>query len=117
MQKLASLIGFDTIVAVVDDFFRAALQHPMLAPWLSRASDLQPYRQRLIAFWYAALDGESYRLPRPASQLPALIDDIDRRQWRSIEKLLHHAIDRHVPGHLAQHWHRRVDQLGETVAV
>ncbi|UXY15664.1 hypothetical protein N8I74_01225 [Chitiniphilus purpureus] len=115
MDKLANLIGLDNIVAVVDDFFRAAAQHPLLAPWLARAADLERYRQRLVAFWYAALDGESYRLARPTSQLPALIDDIDRHHWHSIETLLHHAIDRHVPGDLARHWHRRLDQLGETV--
>ncbi|HSC80084.1 MAG TPA: hypothetical protein VLC08_07010, partial [Chitinolyticbacter sp.] len=88
MNKLASLIGFDNIAAVIDDFIHAAARHPRLAAWLSRASDLRPYRQRLIAFWTAALDGESYRLDRPASQLPALIDDLDRQRWHSIETLL-----------------------------
>ncbi|XZG70523.1 hypothetical protein ACTSKR_01310 [Chitinibacteraceae bacterium HSL-7] len=115
MRSLSQTIGLPRIAAVVDEFLIAALQHPVLAPWLAQAPDLSPYRNRLVTFWCMALDGESYRLTGPVHAITELLDQMDAARWRSTQRLLASAIRHHVPRAQAMQWLRRLDQIGATV--
>ena len=113
MYALATLIGFPTITAVVDDFLRRLRQHAVLAAALPDG-DLQPLRLRLVNYWSAILNAESWRLPlatrSTTARLPMLLSDCHG----AVLGLFREAIDRRVAPDLALAWHRRVDILQQT---
>ena len=113
MYALATLIGFPTITAVVDDFLRRLRQNAIFANALP-AGDVQPLRSRLVNFWSAILNGESWRLPLSGrgatNRLPALLADYHG----VVLRLFHESIDRKVAPDLARAWHRRVDILQQS---
>ncbi|KAF0812412.1 hypothetical protein IGB42_03080 [Andreprevotia sp. IGB-42] len=111
MQRLAQAIGLPTLQVVIDDFIAALRQHPLFAAMMSQAEPGR-LRRRLIAFWYAALDGESYRLP--SEECPPL-RPLSQDQWRVTQALFGRAINRHVPAYLAKPWQQRLEWFGQSL--
>ncbi|GLS02989.1 hypothetical protein GCM10007860_01320 [Chitiniphilus shinanonensis] len=115
MYSLAYAIGIDRIIAVIDDFLDVASQHPAIAALLSRIPAPLPWRQRLVAFWYATLDGESYRLSNVRTDGAVLFSLVRSNEWQAADDMLRKAIARHVPPYLARQWGQRLDTLGESI--
>ncbi|KPC52150.1 truncated hemoglobin [Amantichitinum ursilacus] len=114
MYALATLIGFPTINAVVDDFLRRLRQHAVFSAILPEG-DLKPLRLRLVHFWSAVLNGESWNLPLASNRsnpgrLPSLLGE----GHGVVLGVFREAIDSLVSGDLAQAWHRRVDILQQS---
>lgn len=116
MQALASAIGYGRLQVVIDDFINTLKQPPWFAAISDRASELDALRRKLLTFWYAVLDCESYRLP-PALPYFPVIDDrpVDESEWRTINALFAESIDRHLPPHLAAPWRTRLDLLDQSL--
>ncbi|TJZ77523.1 hypothetical protein [Chitiniphilus eburneus] len=114
MSSLAYAIGIDRIMAVIDDFIDVASQHPVMIALISRAPAATPWRQRLLAFWYAALDGESYRLAARNDEA-SLFNLVGSSEWRTLDEVLRGAIERNLPPYLARQWDRRLDSIGESI--
>ncbi|BCL76950.1 hypothetical protein JHS3_26860 [Jeongeupia sp. HS-3] len=116
MQGLASAIGYSRLQAVIDDFVAALRQHPWFATVNERMPEFDVLRRRLLAFWHAVLDGESYRLP-PALPHFAEVDDgkVSECEWRTVNALFTESIDRHLPPHLAEPWRQRLDVISQSL--
>ncbi|GAB7127958.1 hypothetical protein JCM19000A_24650 [Silvimonas sp. JCM 19000] len=114
MYALATLIGFPTINAVVDEFLRRLRQHAVFSSILPEG-DLKPLRLRLVNFWGAVLNGESWSLPLASNRsnpgrLPSLLGE----GHGVVLGVFREAIDSLVAADLAQAWHRRVDILQQS---
>jgi len=112
MEYLAQAIGLPALQAVIDDFIAALRQHPLFAAAMRGVARLDRLRNRLVTFWYAVLDGESYRWPAQAG-LP--LQPASQQEWRAAQQLFDQAIARHVPQHLALGWQQRLAWLGQTL--
>ncbi|GHD65115.1 hypothetical protein [Jeongeupia chitinilytica] len=116
MQALASAIGHGRLQAVIDDFVDTLKRHPWFAAINDRIPEFETLRRKLLAFWYAVLDGESYRLPPALPYFPAIDDHpVSECQWRTVNALFAESIDRHLPPHLAKPWRMRLDLFGQSL--
>lgn len=115
MYALASMIGIPAIKNVVDDFLSLLRQHPRFATSINQFADEGPLKGRLVQFWYAVLDGETWRLSmsrggNSGMQFPAIFAEAHGVVFQLFRK----AIARCVPADLAQAWQRRLDILEQS---
>lgn len=112
MERLAQAIGLPALQAVIDDFIAALRHHPMFAATMSGVEQLDRLRHKLVSFWAAVLDGESYRVS--SASFSSLFAGT-RHEWRAAYALFARAIQRHVPGYLARLWQQRLDWFGQSL--
>ncbi|GGP22891.1 hypothetical protein [Silvimonas iriomotensis] len=114
MNALASMIGIPAIKAVVDDFLSLLRQHPRFSASFNQIADEGRLKTRLVHFWHAVLDGETWRLSLTRSnggaQMPAIFAD----SHGLVFQLFRAAISRCLHNDLATAWLRRVDILEQS---
>ncbi|MBB5191960.1 truncated hemoglobin YjbI [Silvimonas terrae] len=114
MNALASMIGIPAIKAVVDDFLSLLRQHPRFSASYNQIADEGRLKTRLVHFWHAVLDGETWRLSLArgiaGGQMPAIFAD----SHGLVFQLFRAAINRCLQKELAQAWLRRVDILEQS---
>ncbi len=114
MNALASMIGIPAIKAVVDDFLSLLRQHPRFSASYNQIADEGRLKTRLVHFWHAVLDGETWQLSLTrgvaGGQMPAIFAE----SHGLVFQLFRAAINRCLHNELGQAWLRRVDILEQS---